>query len=84
MRVFGCLIAVVLAMGLCGTSWADKRNDEARTQFEQGLALYNDYKFEQAAIAFGRAYELKPTYKLLYNLGQVENELSHYAAALEA
>ena len=83
MRVTGCLFAGVLAMALCGTSWADKRDDEARTQFEQGLALYNEHKFDQAAIAFGRAYELKPTYKLLYNLGQVENELSHYAVALE-
>ncbi len=78
------VITAVLAMAMCGTSWADKRDDEARVQFKQGLALYTEAKFEQAAIAFGRAYELKPTYKLLYNIGQVENELSHYAAALEA
>ncbi len=84
MRVFGCLFTGVLAMALCGTSWADKSDEEARVQFKQGLALYNEHKFDQAAIAFGRAYELKPTYKLLYNIGQVESELSHYAAALEA
>jgi hypothetical protein len=85
MRISGCVLTTaVLVLALCGTSWADKRDDEARAQFKQGLALYNEHKFDQAAIAFGRAYELKPTYKLLYNIGQVENELSHYAVALEA
>ncbi len=84
MRVSGCVLTVVLAIALCGTSWADKRDDEARAQFKQGIALYKEDRFEQAAIAFSRAYELKPTYKILFNIGQVENELSHYAAALEA
>ena len=85
MRISGCVLTTaVLVLALCGTSWADKRDDEARAQFEQGLSLYSEHKFAQAAIAFGRAYELKPTYKLLFNIGQVENELSHYAVALEA
>jgi hypothetical protein len=46
--------------------------------------LYEDGQYEQAAIAFARAYELKPSFKLLFNIGQAESELKHYARALEA
>lgn len=63
---------------------ADTTSKEAKAQFEQGLELFSDGQHEQAAIAFERAYDLKPSYKILYNVGQVQNELRHYAAALEA
>jgi hypothetical protein len=57
---------------------------EARIQFEQGVLLYEEGKYDQAAVAFRRAYELKPSYKLLWNVAQVENELGNYSAALDA
>ena len=63
---------------------AAAQTDEARTQFEQGIALYDEGKYDQAAIAFQRAFELKPSYKILYNIAQAQNQLGHYAAALEA
>ena len=63
---------------------ADSTDEEAKIQFEQGVELYNDDDFEQAAIAFERAYELKPSYKILFNIAQTENERKHYAAALKA
>ncbi|MDD5309863.1 MAG: PEGA domain-containing protein [Deltaproteobacteria bacterium] len=63
---------------------AGDRDEEARIQFQQGVELYGDNRFEQAAVAFARAYELKPSYKILFNIAQAENELGHYAAALEA
>lgn len=58
--------------------------DQARAQFEQGISLYEEGKFDQAAVAFQRAYELKPSYKILYNIAQAQNQLGHYAAALQA
>ncbi len=59
-------------------------DEEAKIQFEQGVELYNDDDFEQAAIAFERAYELKPSYRILFNIAQTENERKNYAAALKA
>jgi tetratricopeptide (TPR) repeat protein len=62
----------------------DERDADAKIQFQQGVLLFEEGKFEQASIAFGRAYELRPNFRILWNLGQVENELEHYAAALVA
>jgi hypothetical protein len=58
--------------------------DEARAQFDTGVELFEAGKFEQAAVSFARAYELKPSFRILYNIGQVENELGHFAKALDA
>jgi tetratricopeptide (TPR) repeat protein len=62
----------------------DGQEEEAKIQFRQGIDLYGQGKFEQASIAFEQAYKLKPSYKILWNIAQVENELGHWAAALEA
>jgi tetratricopeptide (TPR) repeat protein len=78
-------LAAIVALAWCGQAAAQGAgDDEARAQFDTGVELYEQGKFEQAAVAFARAYELKPTYKLRYNIGQVENELGHYANALDA
>ena len=82
------LVAVALAVAVAATAVstaavADKK-EEARVHFEEGVRLYEDGQYEQAAIAFARAYELKPSFKLLFNIGQAESELKHYARALEA
>jgi hypothetical protein len=61
-----------------------KAEDEARAQFDAGVELFDSGMYEKAAIAFSRAYELKPSFKILFNMGQVENELGHFAAALNA
>lgn len=58
--------------------------DEATVHFQQGIEYYKQHNFEAASIEFGRAYELKPSYKILYNIAQAENMLEHYAAALTA
>ena len=75
--VLACALALIAAP-------IGAQADEARTQFERGLELYDDGKYEQAAVAFERAFELKPSYKILYNIAQVQNQLGHFAAALEA
>jgi hypothetical protein len=62
----------------------DAAAQDARANYQQGLNLYAEGKFELAAIAFERAYELRPHFKILWNIAQVENELEHYAAARSA
>jgi hypothetical protein len=57
---------------------------EAATRFRKGLDLYNDGDFQAALIEFRRAYELAPSYQVLYNIGQVYFQLQDYAGALSS
>ena len=77
------LISLLMFAVPAAPAMAESVDDEAMTQFKLGVDLYRDKQFEQAAIAFERAYDLKPSYKLLYNIAQVENDLRHYAEALK-
>jgi tetratricopeptide (TPR) repeat protein len=78
-------VAVFAALVAAGASArAEDPAEEARIHFHQGVELYKQGDYEQAAIEFGRAYELKPSYKILFNVGQAENELKHYARARDA
>jgi len=81
-----CVLLAIALLSCCAVSHAEaaKPDKEAQLQFKQGIALFEEGKWEQAAIAFARAYEIKPSYKILYNIGQVENQLEHYAAAFTA
>ncbi len=58
--------------------------ERARVQFLLGLDLYEQGDFEQAVVAFETANKLNPSYKILFNIAQTENELKHYARAIEA
>lgn len=77
------MITVAVLTGAL-SALAEGVDDEAKAQFQQGVELYKAGEHEQAAIAFERAYELKPNYKILYNIGQARNELRRYAQALGA
>jgi tetratricopeptide (TPR) repeat protein len=57
---------------------------EASDHFKNGVAFYKDGDFTAAQVEFKRAYELSPTYRVLYNLGQTSRELKDYASALSA
>lgn len=54
--------------------------EQARAHFQKGIDSYADGDFRAALIEFERAYKLQPTYRLLYNLGQVAYELRDYTA----
>jgi hypothetical protein len=80
-------IALGLAASLGRMASAEdnpSKDEEAKIQFEQGKEFFNDEKFEQAAIALSRAYELRPSPKILYYLGMAEAENGNYARAYEA
>lgn len=77
------LTAVTLTGVLHGTARADAE-DEARARYERALGLYEDGVYDAALVELRRAYELRPSYKLLYNIGQVRLALKDYAGALEA
>lgn len=82
--LLSAFLAVLLLGATAGAKGISKTDKEARKQFTQGVELYEKGKYELAAIAFERAYELKPSYKILFNIAQVENSMEHYAAAYTA
>ena len=80
-----CSLSMALGLLIAAApASAQTPEEEARVQYEQGVALFDDGKLEEAADAFDRAYQLTPSYKFLWNIGQVETELGHFAAALSA
>ncbi len=65
-------------------SQADDVGAKARAAFEEGKGLFHDKKYAEAATAFRLAYELKKTWKLLFNIGQSEAASNNHGLALEA
>lgn len=60
---------------------ADPAATAAREHFQKGVDYYTEGDLTAAMVEFQRAYKLQPTYRLLYNLGQVAYEQRDYAAA---
>jgi len=56
----------------------------ARQHFAQATKLYKDGDFDAALVQFERAYEVKPNYKVLYNIGQTYFQLRQYVEARDA
>ena len=75
--------SVMLVLLLGASNGLADEADPARAQFDRGMELYDAEQYEEAAIGFERAYELKPSYKILYNWAQAENQSGRYARALE-
>src|SRR5689334_22666620 len=58
--------------------------DRARVHYERGLQLFNEENYEAALFEFERAYELAPSYKILYNMARIQRQQNNYAAALRS
>jgi hypothetical protein len=56
----------------------------AEEAFRKGTEAFNAMDYEGASRAFRRAYELRPTWKLFYNIGQSEAAAKNHGRALEA
>ncbi len=77
-------LSMVFALACFALPLRAAENDDAKASFEEAKQLYSQEKFLEAADAFRQAYELKPTWKLLYNIGQSEAAAKRYGLALEA
>jgi PEGA domain-containing protein len=78
-------LALAIAMlAVSPVAHAEPALDEARAHFKSGTDLYDENNFRGALVEFQRAYELAPSYKILFNIGQVDMELQDYAGALTA
>jgi hypothetical protein len=78
---------IVLTAGLLAALLAaapEARTDEAKELYQKGAELFEEKRFEEAAEAFRAAYDLKPSWKILFNIGQCEAAAGRYGLALDA
>jgi tetratricopeptide (TPR) repeat protein len=77
-------LAIFLVGAVARAAHADAKFDEAKQHLDAATQLYDENNFHGALAELQRAYELAPSYKILFNIGQVEMELQDYAGALRA
>jgi hypothetical protein len=79
----GSLI-VVAALLQGGHALGADPEREARDRYESAVKLYEEGAYDAALVELNRAAELRPSYKLFYNIGQVRFAMHDYAAAIDA
>jgi hypothetical protein len=76
------ILAISAAWAL---SWsAPLRADAARDAYDEGVKAFDAGRFSEAAAAFHKAYELKRSWKIRYNIGQSEAAAKRFGLALDA
>lgn len=63
---------------------SEKNMAEAKSRYKAGMTLYDDGAYDAARVQFERAYELAPSYRILYNIGLVYKQLNEFVGALKA
>ena len=58
--------------------------EEAQRHYTRGIELFKNSIYDAALVEFKRAYEIAPSYKIQYNIGQVSRQLDDYASAVIA
>jgi hypothetical protein len=83
-RSTSCWIAILTFV--CGVHSAAAADPEveARERYERALKLYEERAFDAALVELKLAAELRPSYKLLYNIAQVRLAMNDFAAAYES
>ena len=85
MRALVLAVAMGITMSFGALALADEGVDEqAVSAFNQGKEFFRSNKYLEASAAFRKAYGLKKTWKLQYNIGQSEAAAKRYGLALEA
>jgi tetratricopeptide (TPR) repeat protein len=79
-------LAIVVALAGTVSVRADELVEDdpievSHGHFDRGVEFVQDGDLRAASIEFKRAYAASPNYKVLYNLGQVSNELREYIDA---
>jgi hypothetical protein len=84
--IFVMIVLMVLVASAAAAAQGEPAaadDDPAREAFQAGVEHYGADRIEEALVEFRRAYELKPTWKILFNIGQCEAALGRYGVALE-
>jgi len=85
MRALVLAVAMGITMSFGALALADEGVDEqAVSAFNKGKEFFRSNRYLEASAAFRKAYGLKKTWKLQYNIGQSEAAAKRYGLALEA
>jgi len=83
--VFLCVfLAVSLHASTSPAHAGDDNNKTAKDLFNNGIRMYRAGQYQVAAESFREAYRLRPSWKILFNIGQVEAAMGQYGLAVEA
>jgi hypothetical protein len=67
--------------------WAHAHADavsDARSHYDRALKFYDDGVYDAALVELTRAYELNPSYRIVYNIAQARVAMRDYAGAIES
>ena len=84
MRKVSVLGVFAIVLCTCCLGQAQDKSTDAATHFKKGVALFNENKKDEAVQEFNAAYEIKPSWKILYNIGQCHASLKRYGMAIES
>jgi len=74
-------------MAFSSTARADEPSadaiEAARSHYERGVKLYEAADYDAARAELERAYAIAPSYRILYNLGQIQLKKADYVGALK-
>jgi tetratricopeptide (TPR) repeat protein len=83
LSVFIPFLGFALLMGVSARAETDS-DREAKAAFVRGKELFHSKEYSEAAEAFREANRIKPSWKILYNIGQSEAAAKQYGLALES
>jgi len=80
------LTAIAVALALLASAGAAAADGaaEADKHFRKGVELYKENDYATALVEFQRAYEIQPSWVVLYNIGEAQFQLQDYAGALKS
>jgi hypothetical protein len=84
MRVLAFLFTVSFVLSICSSALLENTDKQARKELKQAKKLFKKREFAEAASAFRRANEIKPSWKILFNIGQSEAAAKRHGLALQA
>jgi len=76
-------LALLIVHPTAAAAEADNTVEEAKQHFKRGVSFYKDGDLDAALAEFNKAYETRPDYRILYNIGQVQAERHDNAAAVK-
>lgn len=83
-RAVATVLSAVLILNVSLVSAEKNHEEEARVAFQQGVEKFHEKDYKSAVALFRHAYDLYPTWKLYFNIGQCEAALKRYGLALDA
>jgi hypothetical protein len=84
MRQVFAMTAIGLALLSGGAAAGQDNVAEARELFKQGVDQFDQQSYEEALVAFRKADQLNPSWKIAFNIGQCQAALKRYGLAIEA